>query len=78
MERKPGQSALSYYLGCTMYVAAALDEGTKAQKEQIRERSRWGIATRDPEAIVHVVNEIMGPDWKPGEKWKGFWDEAWE
>lgn len=78
MERKPDQSALSYYLGCTMYVAAAMDDATPHQREQIQKRSQWAIATRDPEGIVEAVNSVMGPEWKPADKWRGFWDEAWD
>ena len=69
--------SLSSLLGITMYVGAARADATPEQLEELRSRLSPFIENRVVEGIIDVVNEVMGPDWKPSGPWRGFWSEEW-
>jgi hypothetical protein len=71
--------ALVENLALTMYLAAAIEDSNPDQRvgiaaviQQLAPLYRAGKV--QPEAYRRAVRKVLGPEWRPGAKWRqGFW-----
>lgn len=71
--------ALAESLALVMYMAAAREDATPEQREQLKMvlvqlGPLYKAGQVQPEAWRRAVQKIMGQAWRPSQKWRqGFW-----
>ncbi len=65
----------------TLTIGAALEDADRPRTERLRSEVRpvmdaTYVETGDTQQVIAKVEEIMGPDWEPGARWKSYIDSV--